>query len=96
LTRRLPYRLSDVFAAASNTRNFELTSLSNASETYANSLAAASTKLTDEPVVRKQYVDEVGIKDWRERRLMIAFVTASSVKNTTLAFHCFIICSVAL
>ncbi|OJA13882.1 hypothetical protein AZE42_05403 [Rhizopogon vesiculosus] len=76
LTRRLPYRLSDVFAAVSNTRNFKLTSLSNTSETYANSLAAASTKLTDDPVVRKQYVDEVGIKGWRERRLMIAFEAA--------------------
>jgi len=76
LTRHLPYRLSDVFATVSNTRNFKLTSLSNASETYANSLVAASTKLTDDPVVRKQYVDEMGIKAWRERRLMIAFEAA--------------------
>jgi len=76
LKRRLPHRLSDVLAAVDDTRNFKLSSLSNSSATYANALFAASTTLTNDPVARKRCIDKVGVKGWRERRLMLEFEAA--------------------
>ncbi|KAG1741972.1 hypothetical protein EDB19DRAFT_2024489 [Suillus lakei] len=42
-------------------------------QAYANILAALSTKLTYDPVARQQCIDELGIKGWRTRRLMLEF-----------------------
>lgn len=43
----------------------------NSSATYSDALAVASSTLTDDPVAIKQYVEELGMKGWRERKLML-------------------------
>ena len=76
LRRRLPHRLANVLAAANDTGHFKLSSLVNSSVTYANALAAASSTLTDDPVARNFFADELGIKGWREAKLMLEFEAA--------------------
>ncbi|KAG1741968.1 hypothetical protein EDB19DRAFT_1634285 [Suillus lakei] len=76
LAHRLPHRLSDVLATVNNTRHFNLSTLTSTSTAYADILAKLSTKLTYDPVARQQCVDELGIKGWRTRRLMLEFEAA--------------------
>ncbi|KAG2065798.1 hypothetical protein BDR04DRAFT_1107864 [Suillus decipiens] len=76
LAHRLPYRLSDIFATINDTPHFKLSMLTNTSEAYADTLTAISTKLTYDPVARQQCIDELGIKEWRKRRLMLEFEAA--------------------
>ncbi|KAG2366069.1 hypothetical protein BDR07DRAFT_1458804 [Suillus spraguei] len=73
---RLPHRLSDVLAMINGTSHFKLSMLTNTSATYADTLAAMSTKLTYDPAARQQCVDELGIEEWRKRRLMLEFEAA--------------------
>ncbi|KAG2028528.1 hypothetical protein BDR03DRAFT_1019681 [Suillus americanus] len=73
LAHRLPHRLSDVIATVNDTPHFKLSTLTNTSAAYADTLAALSTKLTYDPTARQQCVDELGIKEWRKRRLMLDF-----------------------
>lgn len=75
-THRLPHLLSDVLAIINDTPHFRLSTLTNTTAAYADTLAALSTKLTYDPVARKQSVDDLGIKEWRERRLMLEFEAA--------------------
>ncbi|KAG1827611.1 uncharacterized protein BJ212DRAFT_1313501 [Suillus subaureus] len=76
LAHRLPSSLSDVLATVNDTPSFKLSTLTNATAAYADTLAALSTKLTYDPIARQQCVDELGIKGWRKRRLMLEFETA--------------------
>jgi hypothetical protein len=76
LAHHLPHRLSDVLATVNDTPHLKLSTITNTSAAYADTLAAISTKLTYDPVARQQCVDEVGIKEWRKRRLMLEFEAA--------------------
>ncbi|KAG0695197.1 hypothetical protein DFH29DRAFT_1083457 [Suillus ampliporus] len=76
LARRIPRRLSDVLATVNDARNFKLSSLTNTSAAYADTLAVVSTTLAYNPVTRKQCVDELGTKGWRRRRLVLEFEAA--------------------
>jgi hypothetical protein len=76
LANRLPHRLSDVLATVNNTPHFKLSTLTNTSAVYADTLATLSTKLMYDPAARQQCVDELGIKSWRKRRLMLEFEAA--------------------
>ncbi|KAG2739414.1 hypothetical protein P692DRAFT_201901006 [Suillus brevipes Sb2] len=76
LANRLPRRFSDVLATVNDTPRFKLSSLTNTSAAYADTLAALSTKLTYDPAARQQCVDELGIKGWRKWRLMLEFEAA--------------------
>ncbi|KAG2135228.1 uncharacterized protein EDB93DRAFT_1171541 [Suillus bovinus] len=73
LTHRLPHRFSDIIATVNETPHFKLLTLTNTSAVYADTLAALSNKVTYDPVARQQCVDELGIKGWRKRRLMLEF-----------------------
>ncbi|KAG1849289.1 hypothetical protein DFJ58DRAFT_795065 [Suillus subalutaceus] len=76
LTHRLPNCLSDVLATVNDTPHFKLSTLTNTTAAYADTLAALSSKLTYNPIARQQCVDELGIKEWRKRRLMLEFEAA--------------------
>ncbi|KAG0701497.1 hypothetical protein DFH29DRAFT_1080015 [Suillus ampliporus] len=76
LACRLPHCLSDTLAMVNDTRHFKLSTLTNTSAAYADTLAAASSTLAYDPVARQQCVDELGIKGWRKRRLMLEFEAA--------------------
>ncbi|KAG0694985.1 hypothetical protein DFH29DRAFT_957373, partial [Suillus ampliporus] len=76
LARRLPHHLSDVLATVNDTRNLKLSSLTNTSAAYTDTLIVVSTTLAYNPVARKQCVDELGIKGRRKRRLMLEFEAA--------------------
>lgn len=76
LANRLPHRFSDVLATVNDSPRFKLSTLTNTSAAYTDMLAALSTKLTYDPVARQQCVDELGIKGWRKRRLMLEFEAA--------------------
>ncbi|KAG2119435.1 hypothetical protein DEU56DRAFT_760952 [Suillus clintonianus] len=76
LARRLPHQLSDILATVNGTRHFKLSTLTNTSATYAETLAALSTTLTYDSVARKHCVDELGVKGWRKRKLMLEFEAA--------------------
>jgi len=74
--RCLPHRFSDVLAAVDDTRKFKLSTLINTSATHADGLSAVSTTLTNDPVARKQCVDGLGLKGWRERKVMLELEAA--------------------
>ncbi|KAG1724763.1 uncharacterized protein EDB91DRAFT_1170124 [Suillus paluster] len=76
LARRLPHRLSDILATINNTPHFKLSTLTNTSTAYADSLVTSSATLTYHPVARKQCVEELGIEGWRKKRMMLEFEAA--------------------